>query len=196
MSKNTIPAPSVEFRVSENSFVKDMITGIERACEVYKKYSPWLDWEDIRQEAFEKAWRHRDTYNSKRASVKTWTSRIVLNCSRDARERYSKHGYLYEPLIVEDREGDEYDITDNLDYVDLYEDADSPVLRAEVLSAIDDAVDTLPIRQRRVLRLSMDGLPPREIAKELGCSPAVVSTLLFRARATVRRLLVKRNIAA
>ena len=196
MSKNTISAPSVEFRVSENTFVKDMIAGIERACEVLKRYSPWLDWEDIKQEAFEKAWRHRDTYDSSRASVRTWTNRIVLNCRSDAQKRFAKQVYFFEPLIVEDREGDEYDITDNLDYVDLYEGADSLVLRDEVLSAIDDAIDTLPIRQQQVLRLSLDGMPPREIAKDVGYSSSVVSSLLCRAKAAVRRLLSEMNIAA
>lgn len=52
---------------------------------------------------------------------------------------------------------------------------------------VRDAYGTLPPRWRHVLwRLDVEGVPPRELAAELGVSPNAVSALGYRARAGLR----------
>jgi RNA polymerase sigma factor (sigma-70 family) len=60
-----------------------------------------------------------------------------------------------------------------------------------------DAYGTLPPRWRHVLwRLDVEGVPPRELALELGVSANAVSALGYRARAGLRAAYLGRSDAA
>jgi RNA polymerase sigma factor (sigma-70 family) len=62
---------------------------------------------------------------------------------------------------------------------------------------VRDAYGTLPPRWRHVLwRLDVEGVPPRELAAELGVSPNAVSALGYRARAGLRAAYLRRSDAA
>lgn len=62
---------------------------------------------------------------------------------------------------------------------------------------VRDAYGTLPPRWRHVLwRLDVEGVPPRELAAELGVSPNAVSALGCRARAGLRAAYLGRPDAA
>src|ERR1051325_419505 len=59
--------------------------------------------------------------------------------------------------------------------------------------ALFAALRGLPVVQRRLLTLALDGLPPREIAEILGITENNVAARLTRARAALRDLLASRR---
>jgi RNA polymerase sigma-70 factor, ECF subfamily len=119
------------------------------------------------------------------ASFKTWITRIVLNqCIMRLREPYRRRitlgldepvpgGTL--PIIAVDSRTPE----------DL-------ALRAEIESAVADAVAKLPTALRDVFtRCTVFGLPIRDTAEALGLTVQATKTRLFRARLQLRQELQK-----
>lgn len=64
----------------------------------------------------------------------------------------------------------------------------------ELRAAIQRAAATLPIRQREVFRLALDGLCPGDIAKELGITPANAREQRRRARNAVALVLEDQRV--
>src|ERR1700730_15515096 len=137
---------------------------------------------DAVQSAYLSAFRNFQSFRGD-ASFKTWITRIVLNqCIMRLREPYRRRitlsldepvpgGTL--PIIAVDSRTPE-DLT----------------LRAEIESAVADAVAKLPAALRDVFtRCSVFGLPIRDTAEALGLTVQATKTRLFRARSQLRQQL-------
>ncbi len=63
------------------------------------------------------------------------------------------------------------------------------MLEREFLATLQNALETLPSRQRKAFSLWQQGYSYRQIAQALGCSPSAVESLLHRARQTLKKRL-------
>lgn len=140
------------------------------------------DLEDLYQNACYKAVKYHESFNPKFASPKTYGSRIAENCAKDAlrgfirqrdtftsMEMEGKDGEVYEPECVAWYRGDEFE-------------ADAELRSNEAKSYLEQALDSLNENYRYVLELNRQGLTPKEIAEEIGCTPGAAATLLCRGR--------------
>ena len=145
------------------------------------------DLADIRQEALLKAVKYSGSFDPAKASVKTYASRIALNCCKDAMQRFKKEQGLFTPLSVHNQEGEEIDQDALSQYAaDGCYAADFEMESEESLDRIHSAIDSLSENQRYILSLHMEGKKPKEMAEEIGCPASVVYTLLCRARKALR----------
>lgn len=138
------------------------------------------DLEDLRQQVMIKVWQARSSYDSGKSRLNTWVSRISENCEKDAFKSIMRHNRTFQSCIFRDEDGEEFTChTYNTYCSDDYA-ADSRIESRESTKWIEDAIAILPWSYQEVIRYRMDGLKPREIAKELGCTPNAVSTRLHR----------------
>ena len=141
------------------------------------------DLDDIRQESLLKAWKYSNSFDPAKASVKTYASRIALNCCIDAMQRFKKEQRIFVSPVVLNRKGEEIDQDALFEYAaDGCYAADFEMESEESLDRIDSAIDSLSENQRYILSLKLEGKKPKEMAEEIGCPANVVYTLLCRAR--------------
>ena len=128
--------------------------------------------EDVTQEVFLRVYRHRGSYEVT-AKFTTWLYRIAgnlaLNWMRDhARSR------SHEPL-------------ENARFIDCTVRIDEWLVFRSKLDELLAAVEQLPDRQRRIVRLhKFDDLGCEEIAEQLGCSQQAIRSTLCRAYSKLR----------
>ena len=65
--------------------------------------------------------------------------------------------------------------------------ADSELETSEAISYIEEKMAGLSENLRFVLGLHLQGLKPKKIAEQIGCTPGAASALLFRARKALAR---------
>src|SRR6476661_8955291 len=140
------------------------------------------DADDLVQEAFLRAWRHRDRFEG-RSSARTWLYRIATNVFLDSRKAASRRSLP---------SGDPFEWSTELGpYPDTLLDADPQaglVARETVELALIAALMYLPPRQRAAFVLrDVQGWTPPEIAAGLDVPVAAVNSLLQRARHTIRQ---------
>lgn len=126
--------------------------------------------EDWAQEAWMRAIRALPSFRGQ-SLFSTWLHRIAVNCAlygRRGRERLrARETELPEALEAASRE-------------------DRPLLRMR----LEDAIDRLPDRMRRVLVLhDVEGYTHEEIGELLGVAPGTCKSQLFKARAKMRTML-------
>ena len=164
--------------------VRALLKAVENRNEIYGntlgKGLSKEDLKDLRQQVMIKVWQARSRYDSRRSCLNTWVSRISENCEKDAFKSIMRYNRTIQPCIFLDEDGEEstchtYDTYCSEDYA-----ADSRIESRESTKRIEDAIAILPWSYQEVIRYRMDGLKPREIAKELGCTPNVVYTRLHR----------------
>ena len=136
--------------------------------------------EDLAQETFLRAWRHRNRLREERAT-RVWLFRITANLWRDQLRR--TRSPVARAGSLEDHAG-----------LELANTSMSPVLRQvaekEELSRALNAMNALPPRQREILYLSAcEGLASSEIAVVLGITASAVKASLSLARKSMRHLL-------
>lgn len=128
---------------------------------------------DIAQEALVRAWTAASGYDSRRASLRTWLYRIVLNLCIDYR-RQSRPLQLTEQLDVPDSAATGEELLEDL----------------ERCADLGRAMRELPPRQRAALDLVYEQeLSAAAAGTALGVSAKAVERLLARARQTLRRCL-------
>ena len=128
--------------------------------------------EELTQQAFLNAVRHRATYDG-RSEAQTWLVSIGRNVLIDHVRRLEREGRRHLRLIVREISLDE---------------SDTPSTRAE-RELVLDALSGLPATQRTALVLHhVDGLTVRDIARALGRSEGAVEQLLNRGRIRFREL--------
>lgn len=88
--------------------------------------------------------------------------------------RTDDDGSEYEPSFISGYRGDEYE-------------ADKEVCTSETIDFIQSRIDALSEEDRMVLELAMEGLKPKRIAQELGCTPNAVSIRLHKIRKVLAR---------
>jgi RNA polymerase sigma-70 factor (ECF subfamily) len=182
---------------SEAELVRDARNGNREAmAELFRRHYPHSiavarrmlpaqeEFLDAVQSAYLSAFQKFQSFRAE-ASFKTWITRIVLNqCIMRLREPYRRRITLGldEPVL-----GGTLPIiaVDSRTPEDL-------ALRAEIESAVADAVAKLPTALRDVFtRCSVFGLPIRDTAAALGLTVQATKTRLFRARSQLRQELQK-----
>jgi RNA polymerase sigma-70 factor (ECF subfamily) len=148
--------------------------------------------EDLVQETLLRAWRAADSYDPRRASLRTWLHRIATNACLSALEGRARRplpsglgpaGEPSAPLVPS------LDIPWLQPFPDAWlgDPADVAQQRAGLRLALVAALQLLPARQRAALVLrDVLQLPAAEVAQALESSVASVNSSLQRARATIR----------
>lgn len=170
---------------------------LELRAHCYRMTGSLEDAEDLVQETFLRAWRRLETYEG-RASFRAWLYKIATNASLDALERLPRRTL---PIEWETPDGEtalETPPGGQAAWVEPFPDAwlaassVSPEARYDAYESISlaflVALQILPPRQRTTLILAdvMDWATA-EIADALGISPAAATSLLHRARATLKQ---------
>jgi RNA polymerase sigma-70 factor (ECF subfamily) len=133
------------------------------------------DAEDVVQDAFVKAWIHRQNWQAGRAKFGTWLYRVVVNRCIDLKR--SPKGVWIE------------DVPEPTDGSD---DASEALYKREIFGQLDAALGRLPAQQRVVLLLSYhEEMSNGAIAEVMETSVSAVESLLKRARQRLRLLLRK-----
>lgn len=155
---------------------QDMIVGT-----VSKMLCNSSDSQDIAQQVFIRVWKSAKHYKPK-AKFTTYlftiTRNLVFNESKK-RSRRKTHS-------LEEREDEHF-----------HQVADSPTkspaaetLQSELQAAVDNAINSLPEKQRMAVILRRyENMPYEQIAEVLNLSVSAVKSQLFRARAELRTLL-------
>jgi RNA polymerase sigma-70 factor, ECF subfamily len=134
------------------------------------------DAEDLTQEAFLKAWRHRGQVRNPHAT-RVWLFRIAENLWRDRLRRKKRS------------EGKEVPFSEDLALVGRSRERGTPEGREEAALVLR-ALDSLPPRQREVLYLhAFEGLSNEEIAEVTESHNGTVRTNLSIARKALREKL-------
>lgn len=138
--------------------------------------------EDVTQEAFVSAWRAVRTF--KGGSFRAWLFRIAINEARDLHRRSSRR--LATSLD---------DLLEQGAVPGLEEDRgcgpEEAALRDATLRAVERCIQQLPEEQRVVVVLSdVQGLSYDEVADALALPLGTVKSRLFRARVSLRKLLL------
>lgn len=146
------------------------------------------DAKDIAQETFLKLWRTLGTFRGD-ASVTTYVLTVVKNTALDELRR--RRGKVIESLTVTEDNGTERQ-------ADLTDMSSNPALayeRKERIEGVRQAISELPEDQRAVLTLrDIEGYSYDAISDILGLNEGTVKSRLFRARQTLKEILIKRKI--
>jgi RNA polymerase sigma factor (sigma-70 family) len=124
--------------------------------------------EDVTALAFERAFRKRSLFNSRRGSERAWLFGIARNAALDELRRRKRDASLTHEPIEAAPDGEEED----------------PLRRATVRAALEQ----LPARERELVALKFHaGLSNAEIARVLGVSESNAGTLLHRTITKLRK---------
>jgi len=152
----------------------------------YRMLGSFEEAEDLVQETFLRAWRHRESFQG-RASLRTWLYRIATNACLDFLEKRQDRTPI--PIELQGAGGRGTEVL----YLQPWPDSqpDDPEERAVAKETIElafiVAVQHLPARQRAVLILrDVLGWPAQLTADTLGLTLASANSALQRARATMR----------
>ncbi len=141
------------------------------------------DSEDIAQHAFIRVWKHSKRYKPDNKFT-TYLYTIVRNLVYNESRRRSR-----KKTVSSDQLEDDHHLQHPADPAAQ---PDSTLLKAELQRAVDDAIQSLPEKQRLAVVLRRyENLPYEEIAEVLKVSVPSVKSLLFRARTTLRDSLAK-----
>jgi len=133
--------------------------------------------EDLAQQVFIRIWKSAPRYQPT-AKFTTWLFRItrnlVFNELRRKRHFVDQADEMPEPAERRDQEPDKV------------------LMKGELQSAIQNAIDQLPESQRlAIIMRRYEGMAYEEIAAVMGTTVPAVKSILFRARAELRELLEK-----
>jgi RNA polymerase sigma-70 factor (ECF subfamily) len=138
--------------------------------------------EDVAQQAFVRAWQSLDRFDE-RAAFGTWLYRIAINACLDELRRASR----YRPVPLDDVE---WTLAGAEDIADSVVDEDERQARRAALAW---ALEQLPSEDRLILHLRTgEERSYEEIGSLLGLNVRTVGTRLYRARARLHALVMKR----
>jgi RNA polymerase sigma-70 factor, ECF subfamily len=148
---------------------------------------------DVTQDAFLSAWRAIGTFHG--SSFRSWLLRIVSNgCFDVFRARRRHPSTSLETMLEGDAEeagAGPSDAHMPAAMIDATWDPERAALRAEVVEAIEQALQRLPPEQRLALILSdVQGLPYEEVAQIMDTPLGTVKSRIARARGHLRGLLL------
>ncbi|MEM7145095.1 MAG: sigma-70 family RNA polymerase sigma factor [Verrucomicrobiota bacterium] len=137
------------------------------------------DAEDLAQQVFVRVWKSAHRYEPK-AKFTTWLFTITRNLVfNESRKRYRKS-----EVSMEAHEETYHVSTPDEDTIR----PDDATLQQELVEAVDAAIQKLPEKQRMAVILRRyEDMPYEEIGKVLKLSLPAVKSLLFRARADLRK---------
>ena len=162
----------------------------ELLAHCYRMTGSVLDAEDLVQETMLRAWRARDDFDSRRASLRTWLYRIATNVCLTALERRGRRplpsglgAATFDPDATPVRSPEVPWLQPMPDAL-ITDPASVVAMRGSVRLALVAAMQHLSARQRAVVLLrDVLAWPAAEVADLLGVSVAAVNSLLQRARA-------------
>lgn len=140
------------------------------------------DIEDIAGEVIFRACRSYDRFDSEKSCLKTWVSRIALNCVKDALDYRMKRVGLSEPMFTEkSKDDDEYNKVETSDskkgfdtsvwYLVSEYSADKDLNQKEFEDEVMGKVGKLSDKNQKYFSMFFDDeLTPKEIAKREGCT--------------------------
>jgi RNA polymerase sigma-70 factor, ECF subfamily len=146
--------------------------------------------EDIAQEVFLKAY---ENFGQLRCSATAggWLKTVARNLALNYQSRHRRRWQLFSEFRHDGEDDDpavDFALPD-----DLVADVDADLKR----TLIEQALKSLPEQQRLPLVLyHFEDLAYEEIAQHLGVSLAKVKTDIFRARAALAKLLIRRGVTA
>ncbi|HEY4462425.1 MAG TPA: RNA polymerase subunit sigma-70 [Streptosporangiaceae bacterium] len=152
----------------------------------YRMLGSFTDAEDLVQETFLRAWRHRGTHQPG-SNLRAWLYRIATNACTDAiRSRRRQAGSASTCAEVPWLQPYPDQLLDEIPAGDAGPEA-AAVARETIELAFITAIQALPARQRAVIVLSAAlGWSAAETAEALDTTPAAVNSALQRARAILR----------
>jgi RNA polymerase sigma-70 factor, ECF subfamily len=141
------------------------------------------DAEDCVQEAFLRAWRHRDQFRGE-AAPSTWLTRIVIN---EALMKLRRGKATAGTVAIDNVVDLESHLDGTLSDAQRVPGPDAETLRQELCALLERKIDALPQSFRTVFMLrAIEEMSAEETANCLGIPEATVRTRLFRARSLLR----------
>ena len=140
------------------------------------------DIEDLAGEVIYRACRSFDRFDSEKSSLKTWVSRIALNCVKDALDYRMKRIGLSEPMFSESpKDDDKYNKVETSEFKkgfdtsvwDLVSEysADKDINREEFEETVMGEVGKLSDKNQKFFSMLVDEeLTPKEMAEREGCT--------------------------
>ena len=204
--------------------VADLVSAVKINFFHFRKLYKLTDCGDLLQDCLDKVWCNRATFNpDKNSNLVNWTYPIVRNLLFDSHKKNANYkasrsqekinrniNWLATELEKDGVEGvakygcgsfdswgaaavtyipgESYDTT--------YDTASSLAGSDDALGCIYSCLDKLKPRYQKVLKLSLQGYPEKEIAAMLGCEPKDVHRYMFRARKAFRREMAKRALGS
>lgn len=140
--------------------------------------------EDIAQETFIRLWTRVSEWQPEKASLSTWLHRIAHNLCVDYLRRAGPTSAMpADDMPHQDDTGQEVQNPDN-----------DPVIQTRLTSQLNQALMSLPERQRSALVLvHYQSLSNRQAAEVIGISVRALESLLVRARQSLRTALTMRE---
>ena len=150
---------------------------------VYKMTSNKEDIEDLTQEAFIKAFNSLKNFDSQFA-FSTWLYKIATNNCIDYIRKKKLNTYSIDKNIETDDDDYKFEIPDSESL------PDRNILESERKKVLDDAIEKLPERYKRVIILRHKAdLEYEEIAKKLKLPVGTVKAHIFRGRELLNKYL-------
>lgn len=142
--------------------------------------------EDLVQEAFMKAFKNLDSYNTEYA-FSTWLYRITTNHTIDfLRKKKLKTTSIHNPVKTKDGEV-EIEISGQSQ-------TDRDIIKKERKVIIHNAIQNLPEKYRRVIEMRhLEELSYQEISEELDLPLGTVKAHIFRAREMLYKALIDKK---
>lgn len=140
------------------------------------------DIEDLAGEVIYRACRSFDRFDSEKSSLKTWVSRIALNCVKDALDYRMKRMGLSEPMFSESsKDDDEYNKVETSEFKkgfdtsvwDLVSEysADKDISQKEFEETVMGEVGKLSDKNQKFFSMLVDEeLTPKEMAERESCT--------------------------
>ncbi|MGK2939110.1 MAG: sigma-70 family RNA polymerase sigma factor [Solirubrobacteraceae bacterium] len=135
--------------------------------------------EEVVQETFTNVWRHADTFDETRGSIRTWLYGIARNAIIDADRRRARRPPVasFEP---DEAAGEGVE----------------PIEQAVLRWQVQAAFDRLTADHREILRLAhFAGLSVQEIAERTGLPPGTVKSRTFYALRSLRLILDEMEVS-
>jgi RNA polymerase sigma-70 factor (ECF subfamily) len=167
-----------EAREGDEQSYKRLVNKYERALyyHILKMVKDKEQVEDLVQEAFVKAFDNLESYNTNYA-FSTWLYRIATNHTID----YLRKKKLQTLSIDKPRKTKSGEMEMQLE--DHSAQTDRSIIRKQRQNIVQDAIDELPAKYRKVIRLRhMEEKSYQEISEELGKPLGTVKAHIFRAR--------------
>ena len=131
--------------------------------------------EDLTMETFAKVFNKLDSY-SPTCEFSTWLYTIAKNTTIDF-------------MRTKDRKPSDIIEIENLPLASDYRTPEEELISSEHVGLIEERIEQLPTKARRVVKLHVDGYSDEEISEETGLMHGAVRSLLCRARKQLKESL-------
>ncbi|WP_239351449.1 sigma-70 family RNA polymerase sigma factor [Snodgrassella communis] len=132
---------------------------------------------DLVQETFLKAYKALPQFRAD-SQFYTWLCCIGMNTAKSMAAISGREPQMITEIVDDD--GEQIDV---LEYLSDYRTPEAQLLNRELIDAVDEAIDNLPVSLRQPIILSeVNGLTYEEIAHVIGCPVGTVRSRIVRAR--------------